>query len=268
MKRLDLSGMPGVRWLPDEATGVGALVLAGSSGRVDDARAELLARHGAIAESIQWFGGTGQNDGPWEIPIELFLSRVDDLSKDCDRILVLGTSFGSEAALLTGVHSPCVSAVVAFAPSDVVWAGVTTDGRMTSHWTLGGEPLPHVPFIENWEPTQDPPAFVDYYRLCRAHHPRHVADATIPVERIPEVVAVAGGDDQVWPSAVHAEAIAARREQHGLTTTVITDPDAGHRTRLPGEPQVAGGMRMARGGTETADLRLGHHVWPHIKALL
>ena len=196
-ERRELSGIPGVRWVPGRATGVGALVLAGSSGRVDSPRAELLARHGALAESIRWFGGPGQHEGPWEIPIELFLDRVADLAKDCDRVVVLGTSFGSEAALLTGAHSAHVSAVVAFAPSDVVWAGITADGRATSHWTLQGQSVPHVPFIGNWEPADDPPAFVDFYRECRERFPDQVAQAAIPVERIREVVAVAGGDDQV-----------------------------------------------------------------------
>jgi hypothetical protein len=141
---------PGVRWLPDEPTGVGALVLAGSSGRVDSARVELLADHGVVAESIQWFGGPGQHDGPWEIPLELFLDRVADLARDCDRVLVLGTSLGAEAALLTGAHSAHVAAVVAFAPTDLIWAGVRGDGTVTSHWTLGGALLPYVPFDDTW----------------------------------------------------------------------------------------------------------------------
>ena len=63
------------------------------------------------------------------------------------------------------------------------------------------------------------------------------------------------------------QAIASRR-QHGLHTTVVTDPEAGHRTTLPGEPAATGGMRMARGGTETVDRRLGLKAWPHIADLL
>ncbi|NYJ02292.1 acetyl esterase/lipase [Nocardioides thalensis] len=268
MMRRELQDVPGVRLVPDRATGVGALVLAGSSGRVDEERAALLARHGALAESVQWFGGPGQHDGPWEIALELFLGRVDDLAEDCDRVVVLGTSFGAEAALLTGVHSDRVSAVVAFAPSDVVWTGVTGDGRATSHWTLGNEALACVPFVDDWEPAGDPPAYVDFYRACRARFPEKAAEAAIPVERIPEVVTVAGGDDQVWPAVEHAESIAVRRRRHGLATIVVTDPEAGHRTVLPGEPVVAAGARMARGGTEEADRRLGRAAWGHIQALL
>ena len=105
------------RRIPAVSNGVGALVLAGSSGRIDSGRASLLAQHGVLAESVQWFGGPGQHDGPWEIPLEFFLDRVDALAAECDRVLVLGTSFGAEAALLVGALSSKVAAVVAFAPS-------------------------------------------------------------------------------------------------------------------------------------------------------
>ncbi len=183
-------------------------------------------------------------------------------------MVVCGTSFGSEAALLTGVHSSSVSAVVGFAPSDVVWAAVTPQGRVTSHWTLAGEPLPFVSFMEEWEPDQDPPSFVDLYRQSFAADTRGAAAAAIAVEAVPEVLLIAGGDDQVWPSVEHAGRIRARRHRHGLPTTVVTDAQAGHRTILPGEPVINGGITMARGGSEEADRRLGHTAWSHIVALL
>lgn len=268
MQQLDLSGVDGVRWVPEKPNGVGALVLAGSSGRIDSPRAELLAQHGAIAESIRWFGGPGQHDGPWEIPLELFLERIADLARDCDRLLVLGTSFGAEAALLTGSHSSQVSGVVAFAPSDVVWAGVRSDGTQTSHWTLGGVPLPFVPFDEAWESDDDIPAFIDLYEASRNKFPERVAEAAIAVEDIEDVVLVAGGDDQVWPAVAMAKAIKTRRNSHGLMTVVVSDPTAGHRTILPGEPTVSGGVRMRRGGSETADRNLGAAAWAEIKTLL
>ncbi len=267
MREVALDGVDGVRVVPDDASGVGALVLAGSSGRVDGGRARVLAETGALAESIRWFGGEGQHDGPWEIPLELFLDRVAALRRDCDRVIVLGTSFGSEAALLTGAVSDQVSAVVAFAPSDVVWAGVTREGRVTSHWTRDGVPLPFVPFADDWQPGEDPPAYVDLYRRSRARFPDSVEPARIPVEDIPSVVLVAGGDDRVWPALEHAERIRRHRADRGLDTTLVTDPDAGHRTVLPGEPVVSGGARMRRGGTEAADRRLGRAAWKHVSQL-
>lgn len=268
VREVRLTTVDGVRYWPDDPSGVGVLTLAGSSGRVDADRARLFATHGALAESVRWFGGQNQNPGPWEIPLELFLGRVEALARECDRVLVCGTSFGSEAALLTGAHSSLVHAVIGFAPSDVVWAGVTPEGRVTSHWTLSGEPVPFVPFVEDWESDRDPPSFTDLYRTSYLAEPDLAAAAAIPVERIPEVVLIAGGDDLVWPATEQAARIRDRRSQHGLTTTVVSDDEAGHRTLLPGEPVVGGGMRMARGGTEEADRRLGVATWQRILPML
>lgn len=131
VRRIELADVEGVRWLPEVASGVGALVLAGSSGRVDEARVELLARTGALAESIRWFGGPGQHDGPWEIPIELFLDRVHDLARDCDRVVLLGTSFGAEAALVTAVVSAEVTAAaIAVERTDQVVLAAGGDDRV------------------------------------------------------------------------------------------------------------------------------------------
>lgn len=268
MRMTQLVGIEGIRWTPDHPTGVGALVLAGSSGRVELWRARLFAGHGAIAESIRWFGGPGQHAEPWEIPLEVFIARVESLASECDRVLVIGTSFGAEAALLAGAHSSQVAAVVAFAPTDLVWAGVRADGSVTSHWTLGGEPVPFMAFDDTWVADADPPAYAGLYQASRARFAERVAAATIPVERIPDVTLVAGGDDRVWPAVAMAESIRDRRTRNGLHTTLVTDPTAGHRALLPGEPIVRAGTRMMRGGTEEADRRLGDAAWPHLERLL
>lgn len=217
-----------------------------------------------MAESVRWFGGSGQPSGPWDVPLETFLQRIDDLARECDRVWMMGTSFGSEAALLCGALSSQIEGVVAFAPSDVVWAGY--DGqRETSHWTLGGRPLPYTPF--NWDGyvPETPAHFKPLYEKSLRSHAARAAEATIPVERISELVVVAGGDDQVWPSVDSADRIRARRSRHGLDTIVVTTADAGHRTILPGEPLVTGGVSMARGGSEVADTQLGTLAWNAIR---
>ncbi|MBM7520385.1 alpha/beta hydrolase family protein [Nocardioides nitrophenolicus] len=267
-RRIELSSPVGVRWEPDEQRGVGALVLGGSSGRVDDQRARLLADQGVLAESIRWFGGPGQHDGPWEIPLETFAARAVALAGECDRVVLVGVSFGAEAALATASLTDApIDGVAAFAPSDVVWAGVTEEGRQTSHWTLDGAPVPFVRFVP-WEPTTDPPAYRDLYARSRAAAPDEVAAATLPVERIAEVVLVAGDDDQVWPAREQAEEIVLRRARHGRPTALVADPDAGHRAVLPGEQVVTAGRRMRRGGSEQADRRLGSAAWTALTELL
>jgi dienelactone hydrolase len=269
VRRVELSRPAGVRWVPDEHRGVGVLVLAGSSGRVDESRARVVAGQGYIAESVQWFGGPGQNAGPWEIPLETFQRRVADLACDCDRVYLVGTSFGAEVALVTAAQTPGIDGVVAFAPSDVIWAGIDPAGRQASHWSFDGDPLAFIAFDESWQPDGDPPGFRSLYLRSRhAADPAAIAAATIAVERIPGVITVAGEDDQVWPSGLHAENIRSRRAAHGMETTAVTGDEAGHRAILPGEPVISGGVRMRRGGTETADRRLGQLAWGGMLRLL
>jgi uncharacterized protein len=256
---------------PDEPNGTAVLLLAGSSGRVDVERARLLSTLGATVLAIRWFGGAGQSPGTYEVPLETFTTALDRLAERSDRLVVVGTSFGAEAALVTAVHDRRVDAVVAIAPSAVVWAGVKPDGRgrqrQVSHWTWEGRPLPFVPFDESWQPDRDPPSFRPQFERSLAT--RLDDEATIPVERIAgEVVLVAGEDDEVWPSALFARMITDRRRAHGLATTLVTHPRAGHRVVLPGEQMVTGGMRMARGGTPEADRQLGALLWPHLRRVL
>jgi pimeloyl-ACP methyl ester carboxylesterase len=200
--------------------------------------------------------------------MELFLDRLDDLARECDRLVVIGTSFGSEAALLAGALHPRADAVIAFAPSDVTWAGVRPDGSLTSHWTFDGAPLPFVPLDDTWEPDDQTPAYVGLYEASRQRFSDRASDAAIPVERVREVVLVAGGDDQVWPAVAMARSIEARRLDRGLRTVVVTDPEAGHRTVLPGEPVVTGGTDMRRGGHARADRRLGEAAWTHVREII
>ncbi len=247
----------------------GVLVLAGSSGRVDTGRAEVIGRLGVDAVALGWFGGPGQQPAPYDVPLELFSQALDRLALDCERLAVVGTSFGAEAALLTAARDPRVSTTIAFAPTPVAWAGFG-EGRWTSHWTLESQPVPYVPFVDDWHSATEPPAYRDLYARSLAEaDPAARAAAAIEVERIAgTVVLVAGGDDQVWPSVDFAEQITARRAAHGLDTVLVTHPDAGHRTLLPGEAKVAGGQSMRRGGSLQADARLGELAWPAIRAAL
>lgn len=258
---------------PENDCGTGVLVLAGSSGAIEAERCRLLARHGATAMSIRWFGGPGQSPVPAEIPVELFLAALDRLSGHARRLAVIGTSFGAEAALLVAARDPRVAAVAAIAPTSVCWAGVVADGRgalrLTSHWTWRGDPVPFVPFLEDVEPAGDPPAFRELYRLSLQAFPDHATRAAIPVEDIAgQVVLVAGEDDQVWPGADFARAVARRRHTHGLSTTVVTHPEAGHRVVFPSETAQVRGMAIARGGTPAADAELGALAWPHLAEAL
>ena len=119
-----LNDPDGVWVEPVSGARTGVLVLAGSSGSVDERRATWLAERGAAAASIRWFGGTGQPPGICEVPLETFTALVDVLAADFDRVAVAGTSKGAEAALLLAAGDSRIDAVIAFAAPHVVWANV------------------------------------------------------------------------------------------------------------------------------------------------
>ena len=112
-----IGALQGSLLTPGRPSGLGVVVLGGSSGRVDVARAGLLADRGALAIAMRWFGGEGQSPGICEIPLETFALATDRLIREgCDRIALLGTSKGAEAALLVASYDPRIDAVVAFEP--------------------------------------------------------------------------------------------------------------------------------------------------------
>ncbi|MFB7183835.1 hypothetical protein ACFCZT_00705 [Streptomyces sp. NPDC056230] len=123
--------------------GVGVLVLAGSSGRIEDERCRILAREGVTALSIRWFGGLGQPPGICEVPLETFAPAIELLrAGGARRIGVLGVSKGAEAALHLSVLLPGIDTVVAVSPTSTTWANVGPgrDGLtrpQRSSWTRG-----------------------------------------------------------------------------------------------------------------------------------
>ncbi|MFE6511587.1 alpha/beta fold hydrolase [Nocardioides sp. NPDC057767] len=274
VRETTLTGPEGVLLEP-EGAGTGVLVLSGSSGRVETDRCRMLASHGVAAASIRYFGGPGQPGEARLVPLEAFDDVLTDLHSRYERLVVIGTSWGAQAALLLGTLHPEIDAVVAISPTYVSWAGLSDERPQRSSWTLRGEQVPFVPFddeaIEDAvkEADGELPSFSEAYLSALEKYADRVPAATIPVERIAgEVVLVAGGDDALWPSVLFAEAVRRRRTAHDLETIVITHPEAGHRVVLPGEPVLPPSQRLAWGGSERADRELGLLAWPEIAAVL
>lgn len=269
MRAKALTSPDGLFVIPEKHCGTGVLTVGGSSGRIDADRARLLASHGALAMSIRWFGDPGQPAGPRLVPLETFTKALDRLAPECDRLVVCGMSFGAEAALLVASYDERVDGCIGFAPSPVAWSFIDPDGAQVSHWSYGGRPVAAVPFDTTWQPDTDPPAYVGMYeQSLRVADAETVARASIPVERIDELLLIAGGDDQVWPSIDFSERIVARRREQDLATTYVSLADAGHRTLLPGEEPVVSGMSMRRGGTDETNRELGRLAWPHVRRIL
>jgi acetyl esterase/lipase len=257
-------------------TGTGVVVLGGSSGRVDVARARLFASQGTTAIALRWFSGEGQVLGICEVPLETFFAATDYLIElGCKRIVLVGTSKGAEAALLTAVYDPRISAVVAISPSSVVWGniGPGLDGISwpeRSSWTLRGTPLPFVSSDPEWvrEYRDGLIAYRDLVERCLDMHESEIDAAAIPLEKTnAEILLVAGCDDALWPSNKFAVSLVRRRAASGLLTQLVLGEDAGHRILLPGETTPRSSLR-AHGGSDEADAQLGRLAWEHILEML
>jgi dienelactone hydrolase len=238
------------------------LVLGGSSGRVEEHRARLLAGHGIAALAVPWFGAPGLPRTPRRVPLESFLPHLDRLADLAPRIGVLGTSFGAEAALLLGVRDPRIALVAALAPTSVVWQTPDLDDRDRpiddAKWTWRGERVLGVPYVDR--AGRDFPDARSVHESSLAACPDPAAYA-IPVEEITgEVLVSAGGDDRVWPAQRFSEEIVARRRAAGRDTTYVFHRDAGHRVVLPGEDPAPDRPGFPRGGTPEADAEHGRAV--------
>lgn len=269
MRIAELTGPDGLVVHPDGTARGALLVLSGSSGRIRRDRCEMLAGHGFVAMSVRWFGDGAPTPTIAEVPVELFVDTVGllrDLSGPTARIGVVGTSFGALAALLVAVADSRVDVVVALAPSHVVWASptLTESGSPVplSSFSWRDDPLHCVPLID--QTTWQGPPFTTPRQVYEASLRRYagsVAAARVVAEDISATtILTAGGDDAVWPSALFADEVRSRRAEHGLATTVLVEPEAGHRVILPGEAPAQPTQDYAYGGTPEGDRRLGDRV--------
>ncbi|MFE5536277.1 acyl-CoA thioester hydrolase/BAAT C-terminal domain-containing protein [Streptomyces sp. NPDC056519] len=197
------------------------------------------------AVTVRWFGGPGQSPGICELPLETLVEATCLLRERCaERVSILGISKSAEAALLVSTLSDCADAVIALAPSSVVWANVGPghDGRdhpYRSSWTWQGQPLPFVPYLESRlppEPSDAPVALLDLYECSLKAYEDRLDAAAIPIEQATaDLVFIAGGADRMWPSLRFARELADRRTASGREAMVITQNDAGHRIIFPNE---------------------------------
>lgn len=256
----------GELYIPRRANDWGALVLGGSSGRLDGHAAGLLAGIGVTVFAQRWFGYPGLPDEISEVPLEIFMEGIDLLqAHGCSQVAVLGRSRGAEAALLLAVHDARPDAVFALSPSSVAWAGSKPNGR--SSWTLKDKGVPFVPYDLSWweQPHETPIEYREYHEASLRLDPRATARAQIEIQRTAaEVTLVAGVADALWPSDTFARSIAQRLRTHGKACNLIVHSAAGHRVLLPGETTPRS-TAHAHGGTDQADTELGTAAWGAIE---
>lgn len=272
-RRFSEPGASGMFFFPSSAgPHPTVVVLGGSDGGLRAAHAALLAGHGFAALALAYFGGVAQPRQLVKVPVEFWRRARRWLASqpDCDlsRVAVLGSSKGAELALLLASTYPAdFTAVVAYAPSAVVFEGIPVyrqDGSPVgrkalgpaSSWTINGTPVPFVGFTASSAPSTGTgwmrnPAAMSLRSLHENALAGLAADdpAVIRVERIAgPVLLVSGMDDEVWPAARLAAMVVDRMVRHGRADDVthLSYPAVGHRIGIPYLPTTGDGAAQPR----------------------
>jgi dienelactone hydrolase len=217
----------------------------------------ILARNGFAALALAYFGMEGLPKELDQIPLEYFQSALAYIrshpSLNDGQIGIAGNSKGAELALLLASQDPTIRAVVAFAPSSVVWESLPSDVARNraaagqprhSSWTYKGQAFAFVPYVA----ASPSDSGADTYR--RALEKRELVErAAVRVESIrAPILLLSGRQDTTWPSSLMSEMVMEplRNRAFGFSYEHIAYDDAGHmiawkRTDIPA---------TRRGGTE------------------
>ena len=269
------------------------LVLGGSEGGLDVADwigPKLVARGFAVL-GIEYVSPRGTRvrgvaETVDRIPVELLDSARAWLSGRpevaVDQLGVVGYSKGAELALVAASIDPWIKAVVAYAPSDVVWQGIGNGeaGAAGSSWTWRGEDLPFIPTRGTREAiSRGRQAGTPIYlaRVARSNlaaaSPAELDAARIPLERSGAALLLIGGaDDQLWDSGSSVTRLAERLRQapyaHPWRSLVYAG--AGHVLVGTGWQPTTGDNDdpFRNGGSARADAFAQGDSWPRVVAFL
>lgn len=286
-------GLVGTLFRPD---GLGPfptiIVLNGSGGGINEARAAQYASRGIQALALGYFRAPGLPQYISRTPLEYFeralLFVSDELRPAGGAAIVSGQSRGGELSLLLAATFPeRVLGVVAFVPGAFVFgaqgAADPAEGWDGPTWTLDGQPLEHL-WHDNagvtWQPWNDEPAPTrhrDVY-IDGLHDRALAAVSRIPVERFAGPVAcVSGLDDRAWPSSMASRIVLATLTRHGHSAERLhlDYDDAGHGIDLPHLPSTdiervhpVSGVRYSNGGTPRGNARAGAESFDEVCAFI
>lgn len=220
-----------------ETTHATTIVVVGG-GQFGDYWSEYLAKQGYVGLSLPYVQQEGLPDLPEEIPLVYFENALTWLihqpQVDPQKIIVMGASKNSELALILGAVFPnYISGVVAYAPTSVSWSNTVlpyNSDEIKASWTYKNEDIPYVPMNKIKGKDTGILNTIDYWKNGLAL-PEAQEKAVIKVENIRgPILLFSGKSDEVWPSAIMANAIEKRLKNYDFTYSVqnIQFENAGH----------------------------------------
>lgn len=223
------------------------MVLNGSGGGINEARAALYASRGYSALALGYFKAPGLSDYISNTPLEYFEQGLAWMHREmapADGFIALsGQSRGGELVLLLASLFPdSVAAVIGYVPSALVHGGQAAAdpavGRDGPAWLYRGQPLVHL-----WNNNRHASWAARDGGLRNAlsmntalEDADAVERARIAVEKIRgPVLTLTAGDDEAWPSSRFGQMISERlkRFNHPWPVRQRDFPLAGHSILLP-----------------------------------
>lgn len=263
------------------------LVVGGSNGGLawSQEMAALLASRGYAALALAYFGAEGLPPTLDRIPLEYFGTALEWLAAQpavaAEQVAAVGVSRGGELALLLGATFPEIRAVVAYAPSGILWPAYPESGN--GAWTFRGEELPyartltHAQWDEALATGNAREGSFDWY-FIPLQDAAYASRASIRVENINgPVLMISGVDDKVWPSTELSELALERFKRQGFRHPVkhLAYAGAGHSIAWPNGPTTmlkskhpVSGEEMDMGGTPEGTARARQDSWPRMLEFL
>lgn len=237
------NGLVGTLVVPDTGRKYpGVLRIGGAEGGIQLPDAETIAAEGYAVFAIAYFGMEGLPADLEEIPLEYFGKAVEWMKRDSridsKSLGVVGVSRGSTLALLLPTIYDDFAAVVAIAPSHVIWQSSYLDWNryaVRSSFSYHGKALPFVPYdfsneLANESCNGETAACRLMYEQSLTQSSR-VDDARIPVEKIhAPVLLLSGKADSIWPSSVMGDLVVQRlaKANHPFEFHHVAYDGAGH----------------------------------------
>lgn len=275
-------GLYGRLFMPEGSDKRPALILlGGSEGGVDtmSQMATSFAAKGYATLALAYWKVPGLPQTLENIPLEYFDHAVTWLQKQ-PRVAgggvgMLGWSRGAEAALLVAVRNPQVRAVIAVAPTSVVWPGMNLGSGAAvpqPAWTVQGKPMPAIALdSRGYSPSQPLATIYTSNFASLDSHP----EAVIPAEKVRGgIMLISGGEDHILPSVRFADRIGARLQASRFRHTYVhlSYPAAGHAVFVgaPDSPMARSmtGAEGYLGGNKAANAAAWTDNWPKVLQFL
>jgi len=253
------------------------MILNGSGGGINEARAALYASRGYSALALGYFKAPGLSDYISNTPLEYFQRGLTWMHRElapADGFIALsGQSRGGELVLLLGSLFPdLVAAVIGYVPSALVHGGQAAAdpavGRDGPAWLYHGQPLVHL-----WNDNRHASWAARDAGLRNAvsmntalQDEDAVERARITVEHIRgPVLLLTAGDDAAWPSSRFGQMVTERlvRFAHPWPVEQWDFPLAGHSILLPYIPTT-----YSDDGQPEANAQANEQSWQAVVAFL